>query len=188
MKANFTDSNTRSNLFKWSDLVYPPGANIYPAMGSFSRGNCRPELRGYVRNFLAVIRLKRDFDDFGRSRLRALSVLDQAAPPRETPGFKSKCISVFSGRLHDQDWFSFSVFVRRRSSSFRISGVSSVPKSPILKIGRVSISPSTSGLSGSFGIRFAHSSASSIEFTFQIQKPAISSRVSANGPSVTIRL
>jgi len=33
MKANFTDSNTRSNLFKWSDLVYPPGANIYPAMG-----------------------------------------------------------------------------------------------------------------------------------------------------------
>ena len=64
MKANFTDSNTRSNLFKWSDFVYPPGANIYPAMGSFSRGNCRPELRGYVRNFLAVIRLKRDFDDF----------------------------------------------------------------------------------------------------------------------------
>jgi hypothetical protein len=32
-----------------------------------------------------------------------------------------------------------------------------------------------------------HSTASSIEFTFQIQKPAMSSLVSANGPSVTVR-
>src|SRR6478735_1316354 len=38
-----------------------------------------------------------------------------------------------------------------------------------------------------FGQRCAHSSASSIERTSHIQKPATSSLVSANGPSVTVR-
>ena len=37
------------------------------------------------------------------------------------------------------------------------------------------------------GQRFTHSIASSIDLTFQIQKPAISSLVSANGPSITVR-
>src|ERR1041384_4203073 len=39
-----------------------------------------------------------------------------------------------------------------------------------------------------FGQRLTHSIASSFDFTCQIQKPAISSLVSANGPSITVRL
>src|SRR5215475_14814911 len=38
------------------------------------------------------------------------------------------------------------------------------------------------------GQRFTHVTASSIDFTFQSQYPAVSSFVSANGPSVTVRL
>src|SRR5581483_6784900 len=43
-------------------------------------------------------------------------------------------------------------------------------------------------LSYGLGQRFTHSIASSFDFTCQIQKPAISSLVSANGPSITVRL
>src|SRR6185295_1831249 len=53
------------------------------------------------------------------------------------------------------------------------------------KIGRISSTPSP-GIG--FGHRFAHSIASSIDFTFHSQNPAINSFVSANGPSETNRL
>ena len=75
----------------------------------------------------------------------------------------------------------------RSSSSFaRSSGVNSSPKSSASKKGRISISDSSPGIGS--GQRFTHSTASSIDFTFQIQKPAMSSLVSANGPSMTVRL
>ena len=38
-----------------------------------------------------------------------------------------------------------------------------------------------------FGQRFAHSIASSFDFTCHSQKPATSSFVSVNGPSITVR-
>ena len=41
---------------------------------------------------------------------------------------------------------------------------------------------------GMTGARFAQAIASSISLTSQIEKPAISSRLSANGPSMTVRL
>ena len=67
----------------------------------------------------------------------------------------------------------------------RSSGVNSAPKSSASKIGRISMSDS---LSMGFGQRFTHSTASSIERTCQSQYPAMSSFVSAKGPSITVRL
>src|SRR3954468_12125917 len=67
----------------------------------------------------------------------------------------------------------------------RLDAVAHCLKSSSSKSGRISSSESpTCGL----GQRLAHSSASSIDFTFQIQKPAMSSFVSMNGPSTTVRL
>src|SRR6185503_9527701 len=85
------------------------------------------------------------------------------------------------------------ISARRRSSCSRSSGVNSAPKSSASKIGRISISDSWPNFARSsgvpvfgFGQRFTHSIASSIDFTFHSQKPAISSLVSANGPSMTV--
>jgi hypothetical protein len=64
--------------------------------------------------------------------------------------------------------------------------VNFAPKSSASKIGRISITDSPFG--NGFGQRFTHSIASSFDFTCQIQKPATSSFVSANGPSTTLRL
>src|ERR1700738_2779125 len=71
-----------------------------------------------------------------------------------------------------------------RSSCSLSSGVI-VSKSEASKTWRISISASPPG-SGS-GQRLTHSIASSIELTWNIQKPAISS-LSGNGPVVTVRL
>src|SRR5262245_23039485 len=71
-----------------------------------------------------------------------------------------------------------------RSSASRTSGVSAAPKSAASNTWRISISDSpSSGL----GQRLTHSIASSFEAAWNIQKPAISSFVSAKGPSVTVR-
>src|SRR5262245_40664169 len=72
-----------------------------------------------------------------------------------------------------------------RSSCACSSVVNASPKSAASNSGRISISESSS--SSVFGQRRAHSSASSIERTCQIQKPATSSFVSENGPSMTVR-
>src|SRR5215217_740129 len=94
-------------------------------------------------------------------------------------------VCVICGWFHD--FLSFAACSRMRSSCSLSSGVNSAPKSSASKICRISTSASLGELSASYGMRLTHSIASSIDFTFQIQKPAISSRVSANGPSVTIR-
>src|SRR5580765_4097469 len=70
-----------------------------------------------------------------------------------------------------------------RSSCSSISGVTS-GKSSISTTWRISISESSSM---GFGQRLTHSIASSFDFTCQSQKPATSSFVSANGPSMTVR-
>ena len=63
--------------------------------------------------------------------------------------------------------------------------MNSGPKSSASNTGRISISLS-SGIG--FGQRRTHSIASSIERTCHSQKPATSSWVSVNGPSVTVRV
>ena len=72
----------------------------------------------------------------------------------------------------------------RNCSSFsrQPSGFSAVStgKSYSSNSGRTSISPSWNGT------RLAHSMASSLDFAWIMQKPAISSFVSAKGPSVTV--
>src|SRR4029450_12394523 len=90
------------------------------------------------------------------------------------------------------DWFyrlfpfaSCSVCARMRPSCALSSGVNSAPKSSASNIWR--ISTSASSLWG-LGQRFNHSIASSFDLHCQIQNPAISSFVSANGPSITVRL
>jgi hypothetical protein len=60
--------------------------------------------------------------------------------------------------------------------------VNSLPKSSASKIGRISISVPPSN-----GAFFNHATASSMFLTFHSQKPAMSSLVSANGPSITVR-
>src|SRR5439155_6817842 len=73
---------------------------------------------------------------------------------------------------------------RIRSSCFRISPLGSLgAKSSVSNTWRSSISVPPSN-----GARLSHSIASSFDFTCQSQKPAISSFVSLNGPSVTVRL
>src|SRR5262245_41381875 len=72
-----------------------------------------------------------------------------------------------------------------RSSCSRSSGVYSSPKSSASKTWRISISDSRGmGL----GQRLTQSMASCSDLHFHSQKPAISSFVSANGPSITARL
>jgi len=75
-----------------------------------------------------------------------------------------------------------SIWLRRRCSCSRSSGVSSAPKSSASNTCRISTSASWNGA------RLSHSIASSFDFTCQSQKPATSSLVSANGPSITVRL
>src|SRR5262245_24551072 len=101
--------------------------------------------------------------------------------------------------LHDipptdliNDWFyrlfpfaNCSAWARMRSSWALNSGVNSAPKSSASNIWR--ISTSVSSLWG-LGQRLTHSIASSLDFTCHSQKPAISSLVSAKGPSITLRL
>ena len=85
----------------------------------------------------------------------------------------------------DSDYFLAAIWARSRSSCSRSSGVNASPKSSASNTWRISISDSPAiGL----GQRFTHSIASSFDFTWISQKPAISSLVSANGPSMTVRL
>ena len=63
-----------------------------------------------------------------------------------------------------------------------MSGAAPGPKSSASNTWRISISASASIA----GQRFTHSIASSFDFTWIMVKPAISSFVSVNGPSVTI--
>src|SRR6516165_2031817 len=71
-------------------------------------------------------------------------------------------------------------------SSCSLSSGVMVSKSEASKTWRISISYSPPG-TGS-GQRSTHSIASSFEFTWNIQNPAISSLSSGNGPSMTVRL
>src|SRR5262245_16665220 len=83
------------------------------------------------------------------------------------------------------DFFCCSIWARRRCSCSLSSGVNSAPKSSASNTWRISTSLSVCiGL----GQRLTHSTASSIDRTCHSQKPAISSLVSANGPSITVRL
>src|SRR5712664_1593247 len=86
----------------------------------------------------------------------------------------------------DGDYFFFAATCeRKRSSCSFSSGVNSAPKSSASNTWRISISDSPAkGL----GQRLTHSIASAFDFTCHIQKPAISSFVSAKGPSITVRL
>src|SRR6202789_625743 len=113
-------------------------------------------------------------DDLGR--LHAPDRLDGAmngGPVIQSRGPASQCLSVPGIRL------------RRLSICSRNSGVSPAPQYSIWNTGRISISDSP-GIG--FGQRFNHSTASSMVLTCQIQKPAMSSLVSAKGPSMTVRL
>src|SRR5437588_8283413 len=83
-------------------------------------------------------------------------------------------------------FFSCSSCARTRSSCFLSSGVNSAPKSSASNTWRISISDSAPGKG--LGQRFTHSIASSFDFTCHSQKPAISSLVSAKGPSITVWL
>src|SRR4051812_31083081 len=76
-----------------------------------------------------------------------------------------------------------SIFLRSWSSCSRTLPVGSTgAKSAISNTCRISTSPSWNGA------RLSHSIASSFDFTCQSQKPATSSFVSANGPSMTVFL
>src|SRR6266516_3824495 len=68
---------------------------------------------------------------------------------------------------------------RTRSSCSLSSGVNSAPKSSASNTWRISTSVSSKGA------RLSHSIASSRDSHFHSQKPATSSFVSANGPSIT---
>src|SRR6185369_2718365 len=71
--------------------------------------------------------------------------------------------------------------LRRRASCSLSSGVSSAPKSSASNTWRISISAPPSK-----GLRLSHSTASSIDLTCHSQKPAISSLLSVNGPSMMV--
>src|SRR5579859_2667686 len=75
-------------------------------------------------------------------------------------------------------------FARLRPCISVISGVRLSAKSAIVLSGRISISL---GPGMGLGQRFTQATASSMSLTSQSQKPATSSRVSANGPSITVR-
>src|SRR6266850_7778206 len=87
------------------------------------------------------------------------------------------------GARHDYFFFAANC-ARRRSSCSLSSGVNSAPKSSASNTWRISISDSP--LKG-LGQRLTHSIASALDFTCHSQKPAISSFVSAKGPSITVR-
>src|SRR5215207_3074697 len=77
------------------------------------------------------------------------------------------------------------IFSRVRSSRSATSGVSASPKSAASNTGRISISL---GPSIGLGQRFTHAIASAMSLTCQSQNPATNSRVSAEGPSMRVRL
>src|SRR3982074_2079211 len=78
-------------------------------------------------------------------------------------------------------YYFFPACARRRASCSRSSGVSASPKSSVSKTCRISISAPPSN-----GARFIHSIASSRDFTWISQKPAMRSLVTANGPWLTL--
>src|SRR6266496_4162980 len=80
-------------------------------------------------------------------------------------------------------YFFLAIWARKRSSCSRNSGVAAGPKSSASNTWRISISVPPSN-----GARLSHSIASSFDFTCHSQNPAISSFVSAKGPSITVRL
>src|SRR5207253_1554860 len=85
-----------------------------------------------------------------------------------------------------RDHFFLATCERSRSSAARSSPVGSLgANSAGSNTWRISTSPSS--LCG-LGQRFSHWTASSIDLHCQSQKPAISSLVSAKGPSITVRL
>src|SRR5262245_28101640 len=84
-----------------------------------------------------------------------------------------------------QDGLRFSISARSFSCRSLSSGVKASPKSSAVNTWRISISDSPGcGL----GQRLTQSMAAASEATSHSQKPAISSLVSVNGPSVTRRL
>ena len=108
-------------------------------------------------------------------------------PGRESrKGGKGRPGPVSPGVRRPVSRYFLPVICSRIASSWRrSSGVNSAPKSSASKTGRISISVLAVERVGQ---RFTHSTASSIDFTFHSQKPAMSSLVSANGPSMTVRL
>src|SRR6266550_433908 len=107
-------------------------------------------------------------------------------PVDELLGWQA-ALAAFYNRHESHGYFPerclfFAMAARCRSSCWRSSGVNSAPKSSVSKNCRISTSPSWNGM------RFAHSRASALFFTCQIQKPATSSLASVNGPSRTVRL
>src|SRR5215471_1701013 len=81
--------------------------------------------------------------------------------------------------LHDQALLA--ICSRWRVSCALSSSVIAAPRSSSSKIGGISISTPPPK-----GARLSHSTASSIDFTCQSQKPAMSSFDSVNGPSLTV--
>ena len=81
-------------------------------------------------------------------------------------------------------WFCSACVAQCAPACSRSSGVNSSPKSSASNTWRISISARSSI---GFGQRLTHSIASSSDLTWNSQKPAISSLVSANGPSMTVR-
>src|SRR2546422_5942974 len=107
------------------------------------------------------------------------------SPDRPTRSFRS-LPSLYASYFFAV-FFRCSDCARRRSSCSLSSGVNSAPKSSASNTWRISISDSPLKGNG-FGQRLTHSIASAFDFTCHSQKPAISSFVSANGPSITVRL
>src|SRR5207245_702587 len=102
---------------------------------------------------------------------------------RASPPCRSKKRNDEGGAPSLRGYFLAATCLRRRSSCSLSSGVSSAPKSSASNTWRISTSaPPPKGL------RLSHSIASSIDLTCHNQKPAISSLLSVNGPSVTVGL
>src|SRR3954469_20767302 len=100
----------------------------------------------------------------------------------------SRLVCTVGQRTLLRRWTSsqrLAAFSRRRSSWSASSGVSASPKSAASNTGRISISL---GPGIGLGQRFTHATASAMSLTCHSQKPATSSRVSAKGPSMTVRL
>src|ERR1700722_16701879 len=114
-------------------------------------------------------------DGAGRPNVGSIYTSNEHQKNRQVKNFYRAAFTVFFGAV-----FAF-IF----SLCFLTTGFGSRPKSATSKTWRISISYSPSWQSGQ---RLTHSTASSIDLSCQIQYPAISSLVSVNGPSITVRL
>src|SRR5262249_53221109 len=109
---------------------------------------------------------------------QCLSGLDQ----RELGSIPTSKETLLNRHKKCARYFLEAIFSRSRSSWALSSGENSSQKSHASNTGRISIS-----VPPSKGARLSHSTASSIDLTCHSQKPAISSLVSVNGPSITVR-